>query len=104
MAIDPKTIDEITRRFMEAVPPGVRQLQTDMEKNVRAGLQTAFARLDIVTREEFDVQQAVLARTRSRLEELERQVAALEMRLPPVPGAASATPGEPQPSTPSEGT
>ena len=76
--IDPKLLDDLARRFSEAVPPGLRQLQQDMEKNFRATLQTAFARMDLVTREEFDVQQAVLARTRARLEELEKRVTRLE--------------------------
>ena len=79
--IDPKILDDLARRFAEAVPPGVRQLQTDLEKNFRATLQAAFARMDLVTREEFDVQQAVLARTRTKLEELEKQVARLEAQV-----------------------
>ena len=73
--------DEIARRVGEVLPPGVRGLQDELEKNVRAGLQSTFSRLDLVTREEFDVQQAVLARTRARLEQLERQVAELEAKL-----------------------
>ncbi len=79
--IDPKLLDDMARRFSEAVPPGLRQLQQDMEKNFRATLQTAFARMDLVTREEFDVQQAVLARTRARLEELEKRVMELEAKV-----------------------
>ena len=79
--IDPKILDDLAKRFAEAVPPGIRQLQTDLEKNFRATLQAAFARMDLVTREEFDVQQAVLARTRTKLEELEKQVASLEVQV-----------------------
>lgn len=79
--IDPKILDEMAKRFADAVPSGLRQLQADLEKNVRAAMQTAFAKMDLVTREEFDVQQAVLARTRARLEVLEQQVAELEARL-----------------------
>jgi BMFP domain-containing protein YqiC len=52
----------------------------DIEKNLRAVLQAAFARLDLVTREEFDVQQAVLLRTREKLEALEAKVTELERR------------------------
>jgi ubiquinone biosynthesis accessory factor UbiK len=52
----------------------------DVERNVKAMLTQGFARLDLVTREEFDVQAQVLARTRTRLEELERRVAMLEQR------------------------
>lgn len=53
----------------------------DVERNVKAMLTQGFARLDLVTREEFDVQAQVLARTRARLEELERRVAMLEQKL-----------------------
>lgn len=54
----------------------------DVERNVRAMLSQGFSKLDLVTREEFDAQSQVLARTRSRLEELERRVAELEQKLP----------------------
>ena len=53
----------------------------DVERNVKAMLTQGFARLDLVTREEFDIQAQVLARTRARLEELERRVAMLEQKL-----------------------
>lgn len=53
----------------------------DIEKNVRSMMSQGFARLDLVTREEFDVQSQVLARTRARLEELETRVAELERKL-----------------------
>ncbi len=85
--IDPKIIDDLSKRLADMVPSGVRQLQADLEKNFHALLQVAFAKMDLVTRQEFDVQQGVLARTRTKLETLEKQVAALEARLPgkPVP-------------------
>lgn len=79
--IDPKAFDDLAKRFTEALPPSFRQFQADMEKNFQAALQAAFAKLELVTREEFDVQQAVLARTRAKLEELERQMAALETKV-----------------------
>ncbi|MCP5421043.1 MAG: accessory factor UbiK family protein [Gammaproteobacteria bacterium] len=81
--IDPKIIDDLSKRFAELVPAGFRQMQADLEKNFHAVLQTAFAKMDLVTREEFDVQQAVLARTRAKLEALEQQVAALEEKAQP---------------------
>ena len=81
--IDPKAFDDLAKRFTEALPPSFRQFQADMEKNLHAALQAAFAKLELVTREEFDVQQAVLARTRAKLEEMERQVAALEAKVAP---------------------
>ena len=78
--IDPKNFDDLTKRFVEALPPSVRQFQVEMEKNLHAALQATFAKLDLVTREEFEVQQGVLARTRAKLEELEKQVAELEAK------------------------
>ncbi len=67
----------------------------DIEKNVRSMMTQGFAKLDLVTREEFDVQSQVLARTRARLEELEERVAELERRagIPPGPGAVDSTGG-----------
>jgi hypothetical protein len=80
--IDPKAFDDLAKRFVDAMPPGVRQFQAEMEKNFHVALQAAFAKLELVTREEFDVQQAVLARTRAKLETLEKQVAELEGKAP----------------------
>jgi len=79
--LDPKFIDDITRRLSAAMPAGARALQDDLEKNLRAAVQAVFARLDLVTREEFDVQSKVLARSRAKIEQLEKQVAALEAKL-----------------------
>jgi len=64
----------------------------DVERNVKAMLSQGFSRLDLVTREEFDTQTQVLVRTRARLEELERRVAAFEGAAP---SAAQATPESP---------
>jgi BMFP domain-containing protein YqiC len=76
--IDHKTIDDLTRRLSDALPDGVRNLQQDIEKNIRAVLTSTFSRLDLVTREELEVQQEVLTRTRARLEALEKKLAELE--------------------------
>ena len=78
--IDPKAFDDLAKRYTDALPPSFRQFQAEMEKNLHAALQTAFAKLELVTREEFEVQQGVLARTRAKLEELEKQVAELETK------------------------
>lgn len=79
--LDPKLLDDIARRLTGAMPPAARELQADLEKNLRAAVQSVFARLDLVTREEFDVQTKVLARSRAKLEQLEKQVAELEAAL-----------------------
>ena len=87
--LDPKTLDDLAQRLAGSVPAGVRELQQDLEKNLRATLQASLARLDLVTREEFDAQREVLARTRTRLQALERQVAELEARVIPERGTAT---------------
>lgn len=76
--LDPKQLDELARRFTEQLPSGLRDLQQEVEKNVRIAAQSAFNRMELVTREEFDAQAKVLARTREKLEALEARVAALE--------------------------
>lgn len=73
-----ETIDSLASRLAAAVPQGLRSVQGDLEENFRAMLRTALARMDLVTREEFEVQAAVLARSRSLLEQLEQRVAELE--------------------------
>lgn len=78
---DPKILDDIAKNLANAVPSGVLDIKADLEKNLRAGLQSALAKLDLVTREEFDVQTSVLARTRAKVDELERKLAALEAAL-----------------------
>jgi len=70
-----RLFDEIDRRMKEILARGPA---ADLEKNLRALLASAFGRLDLVTREEFDVQREVLARTRAKLEELEAKLDELE--------------------------
>ena len=84
MPIDPKAIDELARKLAAAVPEGVRQVQRDLEANFRSVLAAALAKLDLVTREEFEVQQQVLARTRERLELLGARLEELESALKPL--------------------
>ncbi|OAI12618.1 MULTISPECIES: ubiquinone biosynthesis accessory factor UbiK [Methylomonas] len=79
---DTKTIDNLADRISSAIPPGLHNLKDDMEKNIHALLQSALSKLDLVSREEFEVQKAVLAKTRAKLEDLEKRVAELELRLP----------------------
>jgi len=71
-------IDEIARRLFESVPPAARAIQKDLESNFRAVLRASLTKLDLVSRDEFDAQMRVLERTRARLEELERRVAAMD--------------------------
>jgi BMFP domain-containing protein YqiC len=78
MAFDPRLIDDIARRLAGAVPENVAALRRDLEQNFKGVLQSQLAKLDLVTREEFDVQSGVLRRTREKLAVLERRLAALE--------------------------
>ncbi|HET9390907.1 MAG TPA: accessory factor UbiK family protein [Steroidobacteraceae bacterium] len=71
-------IDEIARRLLESLPPGLRTLREDAENNFRAVLRASLGKLDLVARDEFDAQTRVLERTRARVEELERRLAAME--------------------------
>jgi BMFP domain-containing protein YqiC len=75
---DPKAIDDIANRLASAIPPGLSNLKEDLEKTFRAILQGALGKLDLVTREEFEVQKMVLAKTRSKLEDLEKRVSEME--------------------------
>ncbi len=79
--INPKLIDRLTAGIANAIPAGISQFQADFERTVRAAVSSALARMDLVTREEFDVQSAVLARTRIKIEALEKKVAVLERKV-----------------------
>ena len=76
--IDPKTLDTLVGRIVDGMPAGLGRVRDDLRGNLRAAVSAALARMDLVTREEFDVQAAVLARTRAKLEALEATVAELE--------------------------
>jgi BMFP domain-containing protein YqiC len=82
LMLDPKQIDDLARRLAEQAPKGLQLLQDDLRRSVHATLEAGLARLDLVTREEFDVQAAVLARSRAKLAALEKRIAALEAREP----------------------
>ena len=76
--IDLKAIDEIAQRLSALVPPGLKDAGADLEQNFKATLQAGLGKLDLVTREEFEVQRAVLLRTREKLDALQQTVAELE--------------------------
>ncbi len=79
--IDLRQIDDLARRLGTLVPPALREGREEMQENFKAALQAGLAKLDLVTREEFDVQRAVLARTRGQLDELRTLVDRLEAEL-----------------------
>ena len=78
MAMDPRFIDDLARRLSAAVPQGLTAMRRDLEENFKAVLQSGLTRLDLVTRQEFDVQAGVLRRTREKLEALEARLAEFE--------------------------
>lgn len=79
--LDPKQLDELAQRLARAIPKGIQVLQEDLSRNLRASLEAGVARLDLVSREEMDVQAAVLARTREKVRQLELRVFELERAL-----------------------
>lgn len=78
---DPRSLDDLARRLAQSVPPQVTALKNDLEANFKSVLQTGLNKLDLVTRQEFDVQAGVLARTREKIHTLEERLAALEAEL-----------------------
>lgn len=78
--IDAKTIDELANKLNDAIPPGAKAFQQDLHSQFKQILQTMLSKMDLVTREEFDAQTKVLARTRQKLEDLEKIVSELESK------------------------
>ncbi len=93
--IDPKKIEQIARQVHESMPKGLREFGDDVEKKVRQVIQSQLTRLDVVSREEFDVQTQVLLRTREKLALLEQRISELENRQ-------TAVEVKPAPTEPSE--
>jgi BMFP domain-containing protein YqiC len=81
MKIDLAHIDELARRLSSLVPTGLREGRDELQQNFKSVLQTGLGKLDLVTRDEFDVQRAVLLRTRDKLNELQRAIAQIEAQL-----------------------
>jgi len=72
------TLDELAHKITALLPDNMTQMQHDVEANVHALLQSALSKMNLVTREEFDVQAALLARTREKLDRLEKMMLELE--------------------------
>jgi len=79
--MDHQKIEDLARRLFESIPPSLRAAQHDLETNFRSVLRSTLSRLDLTSREEFDAQTRVLARTRELVEKLESRVAELESQL-----------------------
>jgi ubiquinone biosynthesis accessory factor UbiK len=76
--MDPRSLDDLAKRLAASVPESLNALKQDLESNFKAVLQAAVSKMDLVTRQEFDVQSAVLRRTREKLDALEARLAALD--------------------------
>jgi ubiquinone biosynthesis accessory factor UbiK len=79
--IDPKKIEDMARQIHNALPPGIKSLGEEVDKKVKQVLQSQLNKLDMVSREEFDVQTKVLLRTREKLTALEEKLTQIEQQL-----------------------
>ncbi len=79
--INAKKIEEIAKQVTESIPPGLKNMANDFEDKAKTVLQNKLAQLDVVTREEFDIQTQVLIKTRAKLTELESKLAELEAKI-----------------------
>jgi ubiquinone biosynthesis accessory factor UbiK len=75
------SLDELARQLVESVPQNLKVLGQDLERNFKTLLQSGLERMELVSREEFDLQRAVLERTRGKLEQMEDRLSELEKAL-----------------------
>ena len=78
---DQKMLDEVAQKLSSVLPSSLQSVQQDVEQNFKTVLQNAFSKMDLVSREEFDVQTAVLGRTRAKVDTMEKQLLELEAIL-----------------------
>lgn len=76
--LDAKKIEQIVRQIKDSLPQGIRDLGQDLDKKLRATLQSQLGKLDLVSREEFDIQTQVLLRTREKIMQMEKRIKQLE--------------------------
>ncbi len=76
--LDPKKLEDLAKQIADAVPPGVKNMAEEAEGKIKQVLQAQLSKLDLVTREEFDIQSQVLIKTRQKLEDMEARIAKLE--------------------------
>ena len=79
--LDPKKLEDLAKQIADAIPPGVKNMAEEAEGRVKTVLQSQLSKLDLVTRQEFDIQSQVLIRTREKLDEMEARIAALEAKI-----------------------
>ena len=73
-----ESLEQLSKRISSLIPGDIKHMQDDIENNIRSLLQSSLTKMNLVTREEFDVQSAVLHRTREKLDALEKQLAQLQ--------------------------
>jgi BMFP domain-containing protein YqiC len=78
---NPKQFDELAKKLFASLPSSLQNIEKDIQQKFKEVLQSAFAHMDLVTRDEFDVQTKVLARTREKVEQLQEQVDVLMTEL-----------------------
>ncbi|HGJ5856596.1 ubiquinone biosynthesis accessory factor UbiK [Arsenophonus nasoniae] len=78
--LDAKKIEQVVRQIKDTLPQGIRDLGEDLDKKLRATLQSQLGKLDLVSREEFDIQTQVLLRTREKMIEMEKRIEQLEKK------------------------
>ncbi|KTD05604.1 accessory factor UbiK family protein [Fluoribacter gormanii] len=78
---DPKQFDDLAKKLFSALPPSLQNIEKDIQQKFKEVLQAAFSHMELITREEFDVQTKVLARTREKVEQLQKQVDMLMTQL-----------------------
>lgn len=81
MSLKPENLDDFVKQISNLLPDDLRQTREDFEKNVKAALKASLHKMDLVTREEFDIQQELLANTRKLLDELEAKINNLESEI-----------------------
>ena len=81
--IDARGLDELARRLADSVPESVRAFGRDLEGNFKAVLQAQLSKLDLVSRQEFDVQASILERTQAKLTAMETRLKEIETKLTP---------------------
>ncbi|MCP3674943.1 MAG: accessory factor UbiK family protein [Gammaproteobacteria bacterium] len=76
--IDAQKIDDLVRKLTAVIPPGLKEFEVEARKQVKAILESGLTKMDLVSREEFDIQVKVLAKTREKIDKLEQQLSELE--------------------------
>ncbi len=79
--MNPKKLEDIAKQIHESLPPGIKNVGEEVEKKIKGILQAQLGKLDLVTRDEFEVQTRVLLRTREKLIEMESRIEQLEQKL-----------------------